>query len=124
MYCDGRDLQHLNVKQVRRKIGADPQAVQLHPQDPRDNIVAHHGGATSEEAWGAAAAAICLGSTPAAWSARADLRISKTVGVMGGSSHSNLRTATTKPPPATAVRGESTATRNVGQNRRATGAAT
>ena len=42
MYYDGRDLRHLNVKQVRRNIGAVPQDVQLHPQDLWDNIVAHH----------------------------------------------------------------------------------
>ena len=57
VYYDGRDLRHLNVKQLRRKIGAVPQAVQLHPQDLWDNIVAHHEGVTSEEAWRAAAAA-------------------------------------------------------------------
>ncbi len=54
MYYDGRDLRHLNVQQVRRRIGAVPQAVQLHPQDLWDNIVAHHEGVTSEEAWQAA----------------------------------------------------------------------
>ena len=54
VYYDGRDLRHLNVKQLRRKIGAVPQAVQLHPQDLWDNIVAHHEGTTSEEAWQAA----------------------------------------------------------------------
>ena len=51
VYYDGRDLRHLNLKQVRRKIGAVPQAVQLHPQDLWDNIVAHHEGATTEEVW-------------------------------------------------------------------------
>ena len=54
VYYDGRDLRHLNMKQVRRKIGAVPQAVQLHPQDLWDNIVAHHEGITTEEAWQAA----------------------------------------------------------------------
>ena len=54
VFYDGRDLRHLNVKQVRRKIGVVPQAVQLHPQDLWDNIVAHHEGVTSEEAWLAA----------------------------------------------------------------------
>jgi len=54
VYFDGRDLRHLNVKQVRRRIGVVPQAVQLHPQDLWDNIVAHHEGVTSEEAWQAA----------------------------------------------------------------------
>jgi len=54
VYYDGRDLRHLNVKQVRRRIGVVPQAVQLHPQDLWDNIVAHHEGVTSKEAWQAA----------------------------------------------------------------------
>ena len=51
MYYDGRDLKHLNLKQVRRKIGAVPQSVRLHPQDLWDNIVAHHEGTTTEEVW-------------------------------------------------------------------------
>jgi len=54
VYYDGRDLKHLNLKQVRRKIGAVPQSVRLHPQDLWDNIVAHHEGTTSEEVWQAA----------------------------------------------------------------------
>ena len=49
VYYDGRDLRHLNLKQVRRKIGAVPQSVRLHPQDLWDNIVAHHEGTTTEE---------------------------------------------------------------------------
>ena len=57
VYYDGRDLRHLNLKQVRRKIGAVPQSVRLHPQDLWDNIVAHHEGITSEEVWQAARAA-------------------------------------------------------------------
>ncbi|MDE0030047.1 MAG: ATP-binding cassette domain-containing protein [Deltaproteobacteria bacterium] len=56
VYYDGRDLRHLNLKQVRRKIGAVPQSVRLHPQDLWDNIVAHHEGITSEEVWQAARA--------------------------------------------------------------------
>ena len=51
VYYDGRDLRHLNLKQVRRKIGTVPQSVQLHPQDLWDNIVVHHEGATTEEVW-------------------------------------------------------------------------
>ncbi len=51
VYYDGRDLRHLNLKQVRRKIGAVPQSVQLHPQDLWDNIVAHREHATSDEVW-------------------------------------------------------------------------
>ncbi len=54
VYYDGRDLRHLNLKQVRRKIGAVPQSVRLHPQDIWDNIVAHHEGATVDEVWKAA----------------------------------------------------------------------
>ena len=57
MYYDGRDLRHLNLKQVRRKIGAVPQSVRLHPQDLWDNIVAHHEGTATEEVWRAARAA-------------------------------------------------------------------
>ena len=54
VYFDGRDLKHLNLKQVRRKIGAVPQSVRLHPQDLWDNIVAHHEGTTTEQVWQAA----------------------------------------------------------------------
>ena len=57
VYYDGRDLRHLNLKQVRRKIGAVPQSVRLHPQDLWDNIVAHHEGTTTEEVWKTARAA-------------------------------------------------------------------
>ena len=57
VYYDGRDVRHLNAKQLRRKIGAVPQAVHLHPQDLWDNIVAHHDGTTHEEVWQAAQAA-------------------------------------------------------------------
>ena len=51
VYYDGRDLKHLNLKQLRRMIGAVPQSVRLHPQDLWDNIVAHHEGTTTEEVW-------------------------------------------------------------------------
>ena len=54
VYYDGRDLKHLNIKQVRRKIGAVPQNVQLHPEDVWDNIVGDHEEATTEDAWRAA----------------------------------------------------------------------
>ena len=57
VYYDGRDLRHLNLKQLRRKIGAVPQSVRLHPQDLWDNIVAHHEGATTDEVWQTARAA-------------------------------------------------------------------
>ena len=54
VYYDGRDLRHLNIKQVRRRIGAVPQAVQLHPEDVWDNIVGDYEDATAEDAWRAA----------------------------------------------------------------------
>lgn len=54
VYYDGRDLRHLNVKQVRQQIGAVPQEVQLHPQDLWDNIVGDCEKATVEDAWEAA----------------------------------------------------------------------
>ena len=54
VYYDGRDLKHLNIKQVRRQVGAVPQEVQLHPQDLWDNIVGDHEEATVEDAWQAA----------------------------------------------------------------------
>ena len=57
VYFDGRDLRRLNLKQVRRKVGAVPQSVRLHPHDLWDNIVAHHEEATTEEVWQAARAA-------------------------------------------------------------------
>ena len=54
VYYDGRDLKHLNVKQVRRLIGSVPQEIQLQPQDLWDNIVGGHDDATADEAWAAA----------------------------------------------------------------------
>lgn len=57
VYYDGRDLRHLNVKQVRQKIGAVPQEVQLHPEDVWDNIVGNLDDAEVEDAWAAARAA-------------------------------------------------------------------
>ena len=51
VYYDGRDLRHLNLKQVRRKIGAVPQSVGLHPQDLWDNLVSHHDEVANEEVW-------------------------------------------------------------------------
>ena len=57
VYYDGRDLRHLNLKQVRRKIGVVPQSVRLHPQDIWDNIVAHHEAPTTDEVWQTARAA-------------------------------------------------------------------
>ena len=51
VYYDGRDLRHLNLKQVRRRIGAVPQSVGLHPQDLWDNLVSHHDGVATEDVW-------------------------------------------------------------------------
>ena len=53
VYYDGRDLRHLNLKQLRRRIGAVPQSVGLHPMDLWDNLVSHHDGVTSDEVWSA-----------------------------------------------------------------------
>lgn len=57
VYYDGRDLRHLNLKQVRRKIGAVPQDLQLHPEDIWDNIVGDREAVTGDDAWAAAKAA-------------------------------------------------------------------
>ena len=54
VYYDGRDLRHLNIKQLRRRIGAVPQAIQLHPEDVWDNIIGDHHGADADDAWRAA----------------------------------------------------------------------
>ena len=54
VYYDGRDLKHLNIKQLRRRIGAVPQDVRLHPEDVWDNIVGDDEDATEEYAWRAA----------------------------------------------------------------------
>ena len=54
VYYDGRDLRHLNLKQVRRKIGAVPQSVGLHPLDLWDNLVSHHEEVANSEIWAAA----------------------------------------------------------------------
>ena len=54
VYYDGRDLRHLNLRQVRRKIGTVPQSVGLHPQDLWDNLVSHHDQVANEEVWAAA----------------------------------------------------------------------
>ena len=53
VYFDGRDLRHLNLKQIRRKMGVVPQSVRLHPQDIWDNIVVHHDDPSAEQVWGA-----------------------------------------------------------------------
>ena len=54
VYYDGRDLRHLNLKQLRRQIGAVPQSVGLHPQDLWDNLVSHHEDIASDDVWRAA----------------------------------------------------------------------
>ncbi len=51
VYFDDRDLQHLDLREVRRHIGVVPQLVRLHPQDLWDNIVGDHQGVTAEDAW-------------------------------------------------------------------------
>ncbi|MDE0330262.1 MAG: ATP-binding cassette domain-containing protein [Nitrospinae bacterium] len=53
VYYDGRELRHLNLKQVRKKIGAVPQSVGLHPQDLWDNLVSHHDEVKTDEVWAA-----------------------------------------------------------------------
>ena len=53
VYYDGRDLKQLNLKQVRKKIGAVPQSVGLHPQDLWDNLISHHEGVETAEVWAA-----------------------------------------------------------------------
>ncbi|MDE0404533.1 MAG: ATP-binding cassette domain-containing protein [Nitrospira sp.] len=58
VYYDGRDLKYLNIKQVRRQVGAVPQKVQLHPQDLWDNIVGDYEEANVEDAWRAAKLAV------------------------------------------------------------------
>ena len=54
VYYDGRDLRHLNLKQLRRRIGAVPQSVGLHPLDIWDNLVGQHYEVASDEVWRAA----------------------------------------------------------------------
>ncbi|MYI64538.1 MAG: ATP-binding cassette domain-containing protein [Gemmatimonadetes bacterium] len=53
VYYDGRDLRHLNLKQLRRRIGAVPQSVGLHPLDLWDNLVGHNDEVASDEVWAA-----------------------------------------------------------------------
>ncbi|MCY3815638.1 MAG: ATP-binding cassette domain-containing protein [Gammaproteobacteria bacterium] len=57
IYYDGRDLRRLNIKQLRRRIGAVPQEVRLHPEDVWDNIVGDYEEIDSRDAWAAAEAA-------------------------------------------------------------------
>ncbi|MDE2759869.1 MAG: ATP-binding cassette domain-containing protein [Paracoccaceae bacterium] len=53
IFYDGYDLRHLNLKQLRRKVGSVPQAIRLHPQDIWDNIAIHHEGSTTKMVWDA-----------------------------------------------------------------------
>ncbi len=57
VYYDGRDLRQLNVRQLRRKLGAVPQKADLHPQDLWDNIAANQDHIDAEDVWRAARAA-------------------------------------------------------------------
>ena len=54
VYYDGRDLRQLNVRQLRRKVGAVPQKTGLHPQDLWDNIAANQDDIAAEDVWWAA----------------------------------------------------------------------
>lgn len=49
VYYDGRDLRHLNLKQVRRRLGVVPQEVNLNPQDLWDNIAGDDDGITGQD---------------------------------------------------------------------------
>lgn len=51
VYFDGRDLKHLNIDQVRRRIGVIPQTVNLHPEDIWDNIAGAHHQPTEQAVW-------------------------------------------------------------------------
>ena len=51
VYYDGRDLRHLNLKQLRRQVGAVPQSVGLYPNDLWDNLVSHREGVAVEDVW-------------------------------------------------------------------------
>lgn len=57
VYYDGRDLRHLNLRMLRRKIGAVPQSVRLHPQDIWDNLAIRQEGIETEDIWKIARAA-------------------------------------------------------------------
>ena len=54
VYYDGRDLRQLNVRQLRRKVGAVPQKAGLHPQDLWDNIAGNQDEIDTEDVWQAA----------------------------------------------------------------------
>lgn len=54
VYYDGRDLRQLNIRQLRRKVGAVPQLAILHPQDLWDNIAGDQEHIDAESVWQAA----------------------------------------------------------------------
>ncbi len=54
---DGQDLRHLNLKQLRRQVGAVPQSIRLHTQDIWDNIAINQEETTTEMVWDSARAA-------------------------------------------------------------------
>lgn len=51
VHYDGRNLCHLNIKQVQSKIGVVPQDVYFHPDDIWDNVVGNHKLTSEEEFW-------------------------------------------------------------------------
>jgi len=57
VYYDERDLRQLNLKQLRRKIGAVPQDVRLNPLDLWDNIVGDEDCEDADAVWEALRAA-------------------------------------------------------------------
>jgi len=58
VYYDGRDLRHLNLKQVRRRIGVVPQSVQVYPEDLWDNIAGKQIDIEAKRVWEAAELAV------------------------------------------------------------------
>ncbi len=57
IFYDGYDLRHLNLKQLRRKVGSVPQTIRLHPQDIWDNIAINHEDSTIKMVWEAVSSA-------------------------------------------------------------------
>ena len=54
VYYDGRDMAHLNLNQLRRRIGAAPQDTVLMPENIRDNMVGEARASGDEDVWHAA----------------------------------------------------------------------
>lgn len=48
---DGHDLRHLNLKQLRQKVGSVPQSIQLNTQDIWDNIAIKQEETTTKMVW-------------------------------------------------------------------------